>query len=316
MQFTPDLDDLKKFRHQLHQHAETSNNEAFTSNIVKKKLEEYYPHKIIENVGGHGLVAIFKGKNPGKNVGIRADMDALPIDEFLDLPYGSITSNVAHKCGHDGHMTMVTGLGDYLQKNQPEYGDVYLIYQPAEETGEGAARVIKSLKALNIHLDYLFGLHNLPGVEKNLIVSKKSIFAAASKGMVIKLTGETSHAAEPENGKSPGLAIAKIITEITNLHKNHTFSSLTLATVIHTVMGEIAFGTSPGYGEVRVTLRAMQDKDMHELTNLAEDIVIQAAKENQLKQDISYIESFPSTENSEYIFETLQKSCPLKKYSF
>lgn len=316
MQFLPNLDDLKKLRHQLHQYAEVSNNEKVTSQIIKNRLAHYKPDEIIENVGGHGLVALFKGEKEGKNIGIRADMDALPIDEFVDLEYASKTKNVAHKCGHDGHMTMVTGLGEYLQKNRPENGNVYLVYQPAEETGEGAERVIKSLNQHNIKLDYLFGLHNLPGFEKNLVVSKKNIFAAASKGMVIKLTGETSHAAEPENGKSPALAISKILTEMTTLHKKKTFSALTLATVIHATMGEIAFGTSPGYGEVRVTLRAMEDKDMKELTKLAEEIAESAAKESSLQLDISYIESFPSTENSVPVFETLKKVARLKKIAF
>ncbi|MBK6266803.1 amidohydrolase [Marivirga sp. S37H4] len=316
MPFSPDLDELKTLRQELHQNAELSNHEKKTAEIIKHYLSKYDPDEIIENIGGYGLVAIFKGKKKGKNIGIRADMDALPIAEHLELTYSSTTENVAHKCGHDGHMTMVSGLAAYLHANKQEFGDVHLLYQPAEETGEGAERISKGLTEKNIQLDYLFGLHNLPGFAKGEIVSKKGTFAAASKGMVIKLTGDTSHAAEPENGRSPVLAISRIIAEMTDAHKNHSFSALTLATVIHVQMGEIAFGTTPGYGEVRITLRAMEDNDMNQLTHIAENLVKESAEEYGLDHDISYIESFPATENSEALFETIKEVALSKDMTF
>ncbi len=316
MQFLLDLDELKKLRHELHQNAELSNNEENTARIIKNYLSQYNPDEIIDNIGGHGLVAVFKGEKEGKNIGFRADMDALPIDEHLLMDHSSKTQNVAHKCGHDGHMTMVAGLAPYLHKNKPKYGNVYLVYQPAEETGEGAQRVNKSLKDRGIMLDYLFGLHNLPGFVQGEIVSKAGTFAAASKGMVISLFGETSHAAEPENGKSPVLAVSEIISEMTNVHNNNLFSALTLATVIHIQMGEIAFGTTPGYAEVRITLRAMDDYDMSKLTTLAEDSVAESAKKYKLDFKINYTETFTATENTEEIFETLKEAARSKDIVF
>jgi amidohydrolase len=270
----------------------------------------------MENIGGYGLIVVFQGAKRGNNIGIRGDMDALPLDEYLDLPYASQNDHVAHKCGHDGHVAMVAGLARYLSENKPERGNVYLIFQPAEETGEGAARMNKGLLENNIKLDYLFGLHNLPGYPKGEVVTKKDTFAAASKGMVIKLTGQTSHAAEPENGNSPVMAISKIIAELTNIHKQYTFSDLTLATVIHTLIGEIAFGTTPGYGEIRVTLRAMKDTDMQRLTKLAEELVRSTANDAQLEVEIDYTEVFPVTENSEEVFIAIKEVAKVKNLSF
>lgn len=316
MQFSPDLKALEKLRKVLHQNAELSNQEKVTAEILKSYIASLNPDRIIENIEGHGLIAVFNGSKKGKNIGFRADMDALPIDEFLDLPHGSHTKHVAHKCGHDGHMTMVAGIAQYLNKKRPENCNVYLVFQPAEETGEGAAQIVEGLQKHQIELDFLFGLHNLPGFEKGEIVSKQNTFAAASKGMVIKLTGQTSHAAEPENGNSPVMAISKLIAELTNLHKQHNYTDLTLATVIHTLLGEIAFGTTPGYGEIRATLRAMKDVDMKHLTEVAENLARETAKNHQLEIEISYTEVFPATENSEEIFESLKKIAQTKNLDF
>ncbi len=316
MQFSPDLEELEKLRKELHQHAELSNQEKVTAKILKSYLLKFNPHEIIENVEGFGFTVAFKGVEKGLDIAFRADMDALPIDEFLDLEHGSQTEHVAHKCGHDGHMTMVAGMAEYLNKNKPQKGNVYLIFQPAEETGEGAAQIIESLKKNKIEIDYLFGLHNLPGYQKGEIVSKQNTFAAASKGMVIKLTGQTSHAAEPENGNSPVMAISKIIADLTNIHKAHHYTDLTLATVIHALLGEIAFGTTPGYGEIRATLRAMKDVDMKHLTDLAENLARETAKSHSLGVEINYTEVFPATENSEEIFNILKNVALSKDLSF
>jgi amidohydrolase len=235
-------------------------------------------------------------------------LDALHIAETIELEYASKTPHVSHKCGHDGHMTMVAGIASYLDQNPVDKGNVYLIFQPAEETGEGASRINKGLVKLDINLDYLFGLHNLAGYSKGQILTKTGTFAAASRGMVIKLFGKTSHAAEPEYGISPVMAMAEITSKMTVLHMTKPFSDLTLATVVHSELGEIAFGTSPGYGEVRITLRAMKDADMQKLIDYAENLVMEQAKKEKLGHEISYTETFPSTENTEEAYEIMKSA--------
>jgi amidohydrolase len=303
-----DIDELVKLRHTLHANAEVSNQEEKTSKIIIEFLEKFKPDQIWENVGGFGVIALFKGKQEGENIGFRADLDALHIAETIELEYASKTPHTAHKCGHDGHMTMVAGIASFLKLNPLEKGNVYLIFQPAEETGEGAERINKSLKELDIQLEYIFGLHNLPDFPKGVIFTKKGTFAAASRGMVIQLFGKTSHAAEPEFGISPVIAMAKITTEMTHIHRTIDFSDLTLATVIHSELGEIAFGTSPGYGEVRITLRAMQDQDMSLLMEEAEGLIHKYCEEEGLGCEISYTEVFPSTINSEEAYQIMEKA--------
>ncbi|MGJ3236130.1 amidohydrolase [Marivirga sp.] len=303
-----DVEELVKLRHRLHANAEVSNQEEKTAKIIVEFLKEFNPDEIWENIGGFGVIALFKGKEDGQNIGFRADLDALHIEETIHLEYESKTPHVSHKCGHDGHMAMVAGIASYLKKNLLNRGNVYLIFQPAEETGEGAERINKGLKELDIHLDYLFGLHNLPDYPKGEIFTKTGTFAAASRGMVIKLFGKTSHAAEPEYGISPVIAMAKITTEMTQIHRTVNFSDLTLATVIHSELGEIAFGTSPGYGEVRITLRSMKDEDMSVLIDEAESLAHKYCEVEGLGCEISYTEVFPSTVNTEEAFEIMQKS--------
>jgi amidohydrolase len=310
------LDELINLRHQLHANAEVSNQEEKTSNIIVEFLNKYNADHIWENVGGHGIIALFKGDEEGANIGFRADMDALHIQETIHLEYESKTPHVSHKCGHDGHMTMVAGIASYLNQNPLKRGNVYLIFQPAEETGEGAERINQALKKLEINLDYLFGLHNLPNFPRGEILTKTGTFAAASRGMIIKIFGKTSHAAEPEYGISPVIAMAKISTEMTYIHRTVDFLDLTLATVIHSELGEITFGTSPGYGEIRITLRAMKEEDMSSLMEEAINLAHKYCEVDGLGCEISYTEIFPSTINTEEAFNIIEKTASTMKLNF
>jgi len=302
-----DWEKLVQFRKQLHQHPELAGNEKETSKIIVTFLKSYKPDKIIENIGGFGIAAVFEGKNSGPTVCFRCDMDGLPIAESNQFNYKSKNEGVGHKCGHDGHMSMVSGLAIAFANQRPDKGTIILLYQPAEETGEGAAKVIADDKFKKLKPDYIIGLHNLPKIKKSAIAAKKGIFAAASRGIEIKLKGATSHAAEPENGRSPALAMAKIIEGITKIVKEEDFTSYVLVTVIHAKLGEIAYGTTPGYAEVRATLRSYVDKDMITLTNAAEALVESICKQHKLDFEIDYVEIFPATESDENLSNMLKE---------
>lgn len=311
-----DLNNLIQLRHQLHENAELSNKEVKTAQIIKDFISSFSPDTIYEKVGGNGLIFEFKGNNiNGKKIGFRADIDALPIDETIDLAYASKKSGVAHKCGHDGHSTMVAALAEIIQNNSLE-NTIYLIFQPAEEIGIGAKAVVELLKNKGIKLDFIFGLHNLPGFNKGEIISKSHTFAAASTGMIITLKGKTSHAAEPENGLSPALAFSAIIEELYQLTNNIEADDLILCTVIQASLGEIAFGTTPGYAEIRVTLRANKDSDLNKLINNAEQIAAKHAREKYLKYTIGFTESFPSTENSTLGIDIIKKAAESQALAF
>ncbi len=304
------IDKLIEFRHELHKNPELAHKEENTAERIINFLNRYSPDKIVKSLGGYGVAAIFKGKESGPTILIRADLDALPIKEENDFEYKSVTSNVAHKCGHDGHMTIVSGLAILLNKLKPEKGKVVLLFQPAEETGEGAAKVISDEKFNQIKPDYVFALHNLPGFESNSIITRHKNFAAASRGMIIKLEGKTSHAAEPENGRSPALAVAQIIYKLENLtkDKNQFLKDFSLVTLIHTRIGEKAFGTTPGYAEVMFTLRAYEQNDMNYLTTSAEKIVKEIASTEKLKVSIEWCEDFPATVNDDECVAIIKES--------
>lgn len=302
------LSELKKFRQYLHQNPELSNQEKSTAELICKKLRKFAPDKIIRNLGGNGLAAFFKGKKNGKKILLRCELDALPLYEKNDVSYRSSKENIAHLCGHDGHMAILLGVAEKLAKNRSSKGTVILLFQPAEETGEGAEKILQEDKFQKINPDFVFALHNLPGYPKNSIVIRKNIFASASKGLEIKIFGKTAHAAEPEKGKTPVLAVSEILEKLSLLGKNpfiqtiqknssNDFQNFTLLTIIHALVGNIAYGTTPGYAEIRATLRSYQENDLQKLSEKALEIIRKVSKKNKLEFSFAWKEKFPNTKN-------------------
>lgn len=293
------LNKIIELRHKLHQYPELSGMEVNTAKTIVSFLSQYKSFELIEGIGGNGVACIIKGKEDGPSVLFRCDMDALPINEENTFDYISRERGVSHKCGHDGHMAIMAGLADAFFTNPPLKGQAVLLFQPAEETGHGASRIINDEKFNKINIDYVFALHNMPGYSEGEIVLRNNIFASASTGMIIKLYGKSSHAAEPEKGINPAEAMADIIKGLSNLSKKHVLlSDFGLLTIIYARVGETAFGTSPGYAEVMATLRTSSDKDMTVLQKNAEELITQISKLNHLKFEISYTEEFPATVNN------------------
>ncbi len=300
------LMELSQLRRELHQNPEIAGEEKDTAKRIIDFFKGHNSHQVITNIGGHGLAIIYKGKEPGPTTLIRCELDGLPIEEDHDLKYKSKIHGKSHTCGHDGHMAIVSGLGPHLSKHPIKRGKVVLLYQPAEETGEGANLIINDPKFKKIKPDFAFALHNLPGYPLNEIIMKKDAFAAASKGMIIKLKGRTSHAAHPEAGNSPAEAMSKIIVALQAFPKS--MDSFALVTVVHAVLGEIAFGTTPGKVTIRATLRSYDDKTMESLTQFSEKIAKIIAKEYKLGISIKYTECFDSIVNDEKAWEYANKA--------
>ncbi len=291
----PELFELRK---KLHRNAELSGKEEKTSAIILEYLDKYPPGEVVSGLGGYGIAATYKGKADGPAVLMRCDLDALPIPETIALEYASEKNGVAHKCGHDGHMTIVSGLAHILHENRPAKGSVILLYQPGEEVGKGAQWVLDDKKFADINPDYVFALHNLPGFERGQIIHRKGVFASASKGLIVELLGETSHAAEPQKGKSPALAVAELINGFSAIPQFHTaLHEAAKVTIIHAQVGEVAFGTSPGYGNVMATLRSHSEDVMDVLAEKCENIIRGAELSWKIKTKVRWDEIFPSTEN-------------------
>ncbi len=294
-----DIKHLVNFRQTLHQNPELSGYEEYTAEALKRTIIRYQPDDIIDGLGGFGVAFVFRGREDGPTLLFRADMDALPILESNDFDYSSRTENVAHQCGHDGHMAILVGVAKQISKNRPKAGKVVLLFQPAEETGEGAIAVLNDPNFHRIEPNLCFALHNIPGYPKGAILLKNGIFSAASKGLTVKLKGKTSHAAEPGKGISPAIAMAKIMERITKLpEKENLFSEFVLATIVHAKLGERTFGTTPGNAEIMITLRSLNDEDMDVLLEHTKSVIYLISKGENLIADISCTDIYPTMANN------------------
>lgn len=301
---------IVQLRKELHKYPEVSGKEEKTAErIIRFFDENCAPTKTITNIGGHGIVFEFDSGNPGKSVLFRSELDALPIDEVNTFDYRSKIEGVSHKCGHDGHASILAYLGVMLSENKLKKGKVYLLYQPAEETGEGAAKMLADEKMKSITPDYVFALHNLPGFERGAIVLKKNVFASASAGVIINLDGKTSHAAEPEKGINPAYTVGSIL-KFTENYKGSIDKKqkLKLITPVGIIVGKGAFGTSAGHAELKFTIRAAENKDFEDIKNALENETVKNASEYKLKRTIDYTEVFPSTKNNTACIEMTKQA--------
>ncbi len=289
---------LIELRHELHRQAELSGREERTAARIVDVLRRTNPAKIVTGLGGHGVAGVYDSGVNGPEILLRADLDALPIPERIAPAYASQTSGVAHKCGHDGHMTLLAGVALKLAQQPPRRGRVVLLFQPAEETGQGAALVLADQAFGEFKPDKVFALHNLPGYETGAVILREGHFATASKGLIIELEGATAHAAQPERGNSPALAMADLIQALSALPQTTAaLHEAVKVTIIHVKVGEIAFGTTPGAAQVMATLRAYDGDVLTRIGQQAERLARGVASTHELDVTIRWTEEFPETFN-------------------
>ncbi|MCL4855482.1 MAG: amidohydrolase, partial [Bryobacteraceae bacterium] len=210
-------DSLVAQRRDFHMHPELSNREERTSKVIQEKLKALGFDDIRTGVSRHGIVALLKGGKPGPVVAIRADMDALPIEETLDVPYKSQNKGVKHACGHDVHMTVALGTAEVLSKIRNEVaGSVKFIFQPAEEgapEGEdsGAVRMIREGALENPKPKAIFALHTNPLIEAGTIGFSPGAVLASSDSLTVRIIGKKVHAAWPHQGIDPVVVAAETI---------------------------------------------------------------------------------------------------------
>ena len=293
-------EEIRNLRHKIHRFPELSGEESKTTALIKNFLERYKPDVVQIGPEGKGVWAVFDSGKPGPVVLFRADMDALPIEETTVLSYASTNKGISHKCGHDGHTAILAGFAAEVAENPPRKGKLILLFQPAEETGMGAKAIVESPKFQAMLPDYSFAMHNLPGYAAGSVVVRVGTFAAASRGMIIRLKGRTSHASEPEKGKSPASVMARLMSNLPRLTGNRhkgDFKDFVLLTLIHANLGSPAFGTSPGEAVLMATLRSYRNEDMEMMCQMAEEIVRKASEGAGLEFSINYTEEFPATIN-------------------
>ncbi len=308
---TPDtISRLVRLRRELHQYPELSGQEQNTAARVAKELAELGADRVVTGIGGHGVAAIFDSGIAGPTVAVRCELDGLPIQEQSDVDYVSRVPDRGHLCGHDGHMVMVLGVAEEIGRARPKKGRVVLIFQPAEETGKGALAFRADRQFAKIAPDYVFSLHNLPGLGLGKVQICTGAANCASRGMKIALTGKTSHAAAPLDGVSPAGALSALMPKMAELGAGGALDdAFALTTVTHASLGEPTFGVSPGKAELWVTLRTVTDVRMQQLMAEAEALATQHAEVDGLQCQILYDDVFDSCVNHADAVEILVSAC-------
>lgn len=290
---------LVKLRREIHKNPELSGVEYETADFIAVALSKLNPDDLKTNIGGCGVAAIFNGEKEGPCVLFRAELDALPIEEVNDFPHKSRNKGVSHKCGHDGHMAIMMGLTQKVSQNRPSSGRVIILFQPAEETGEGARAVVADPEFQKIMPDYSYALHNLPGHPMGEVLIRKGTFNCASRGMIISLHGKTAHAAYPDTGNSPAEALSQLLFIFPRLTSSIKSDELLMTTTVHASMGEKAFGTAPADAKLMVTVRSETNEGMDFLVSKAKLAVEKIATEYGLKFDVEWADVFDASVNDD-----------------
>ena len=304
-----DIVALTAFRRGLHQYPELSGEEEKTAATIAGALEELCPDDLRTDVGGHGVLAIFKGGAAAdKTLMLRCELDGLPISEVNKFDHRSQHEGKGHLCGHDGHMAIIMGVARQLSRKRREGLNVMLLFQPAEETGAGARAVLDDPRFHEVTPDFVASMHNMPGLELGHIAVAAGVVNCASRGLRITLAGRTAHASQPETGLSPLNALAAIMTELNGMSCGlpEDGDAFRMATVTHANMGERAFGVAPADAEIWVTLRTLTDRAMTDLCAKAETLAHAQAKEAGLSLSMAYDDVFHACTNDEVMVDIMK----------
>jgi amidohydrolase len=293
-----DIVELTGSRHHLHQYPEVSGEEVRTAAYVAAELAKQHPDRLVTDLGGHGVAAVWDTAEAGPTVMFRSELDALPINELSDAEHRSTIPGKAHLCGHDGHTAILLGLARLIARRPIRRGRVVLMFQPAEEDGSGAAAVQADPRFSDFKPDWSFALHNMPGLPMGQIVIAPGPANCASEGLRVVFKGKTSHASMPEYGISPALAIASLITAALSAGQGgYVGPGFRLVSICHARMGEPAFGITPGEGEVWLTLRTLFDADMAALRSEVMDLAAGLAVEHGLRVTFTHHDRFAACAN-------------------
>ncbi len=210
-------DEMTAWRRDLHAHPEIGLTEHRTAAVIAERLRGFGVDEVITGLAGTGVVGVIRGRAGEASIGLRADIDALPIEEASGVAYASGTPGVMHACGHDGHTAMLLGAARHLAETRGFAGTVYVIFQPAEENAGGARIMIEDGLFERCPMDRVFGLHNWPSLPAGTIAWREGPVMAAVGVIDITITGRGAHGAKPQEGVDPILAAAHVVTALQSL---------------------------------------------------------------------------------------------------
>lgn len=291
-----------ELRRRLHAAPELSEREIGTAAIIRAALESAGPSDLLTGLGEMetGVCAVFDSGAPGPTVLLRAELDALPIQETNRFAHRSQRDGAAHKCGHDGHMATLVAVADGLQRAPVAKGRAYLLFQPAEETGTGAAAVIadRRFRAL-APPDAVYAFHNVPRYPLGRVLVRDGLFAQASVAFVVGFVGTTSHSSYPEHGVNPARAATALVDAVDRFGTDFEGRAPVLGTISYAEIGRVDsgtnFGTTPGVARIMGVLRAEHDDDLTELRRKLAALAEELAGASGLEHSVDWQEAFAAT---------------------
>ena len=305
MKIDPEILALKSevttWRRDFHQNPEILYDVHRTAGIVAEKLRAFGCDEVVEGIGRTGVVGVIHGRNGagGKVVGLRADMDALPINEETNLPHRSKVSGKMHACGHDGHTAMLLGAAKHLAATRDFDGSVVVIFQPAEEGGAGGKAMVDDGMMDRWNISEVYGMHNMPGLAPGHFSLRTGPLMAATAYYTITIEGRGSHAAKPHEGIDPVLIGAHIVTALQSIASRNVDplkSVVVSTTMFH---AGTAFNIIPSRATLTGTVRtldpAMRDMAENRLRTVAEG----TAKMFGASARVTYTRGYPATINNE-----------------
>ena len=291
--------DMTKWRRALHAHPEICFEEVWTGDFIAEKLRSFGV-EVTRGLGKTGVVGMLKGQgNSPRAIGLRADMDALPMPEENQFEHRSQIDGKMHACGHDGHMTMLLGAARYLAETRNFDGTVYFIFQPAEEGGAGGKAMVDD-GLFNQHpIQNVWGMHNWPGLPAGDVAVNTGACMASADHFAITLTGRGSHAAMPHQAIDPILAAASLIQAL-QMVVSRTTDPLDSAVLSVTMLnGGSAFNVIPDTVTLGGTARAMVASTRAAMEQKIRDISALTAKAHGCLAEVDWQPGYPPTVNTE-----------------
>jgi hippurate hydrolase len=255
--------EIAEWRRDFHRNPELLFDVHRTAQVVAEKLKSFGCDEVVTGIGQTGVVAVIRGKRQGSGrvVGLRADMDALPIEEQTNLPYRSTVPGKMHACGHDGHTAMLLGAARYLTETRDFDGTAILIFQPAEEGGGGGREMVKDGMMERFGVQEVYGLHNMPGLPIGSFAVRPGPMMAAADRFLITLEGRGGHAAKPNETIDPVVASAQIISALQTIASRNCDPLDSVVVSVTAVKAGEAYNVIPQTAELKGTVRTLS-KDM------------------------------------------------------
>jgi hippurate hydrolase len=296
------LPEITEWRRDLHEHPEILFETHRTSAVVAEKLEAFGCDEVVTGIGRTGVVGVIKGKSnfSGKVIGLRADMDALPIHEQTGLPYKSKTDGAMHACGHDGHTAMLLGAAKYLSETRNFDGTVVLIFQPAEEGGGGGKEMCDDGMMDRWGIQEVYGMHNWPGKPVGTFAIRPGAFFAATDTFEIEFEGVGGHAAKPNETVDTAVMTSQaVMTLQTIASRNADPVDQIVVSVTSIESSSKAFNVIPQRATIRGTVRTLSE----EMRDMAEKRIVEICNGTAATfggtADINYMRGYPVMANSD-----------------